>query len=266
MKKVELVSFLNQIGASPRKSLSQNFLIDQNIIDKVIQLAEIVPGDTVLEIGSGPGAITSQVLDKGAHVIAVEKDKLFAKHLPSHPNLRVYCEDILQFPFKTLPPLQKIVSNIPFHITAPILEKICAHSDLFQSFTLIIQKEVAEKINAKPKTKQFGSLNLLLQFYWNVKGSFPVAGSCFYPAPKVESTAIRFDPKPRPPIEPAHFFSIVEKAFGQRRKMIASSLKSLNIDIGKLLESCNLSPKARPQELSLVDWVLFIEKIDSISL
>ena len=263
MNKSELLSFLEEIGASPRKSLSQNFLIDKNIILKLIALAQIKPDDKVLEIGSGPGAITEELLAAGAHVLAVEMDRLFSAHLKPHPNLQVHSGDILKFPFESLKPGPwKVVSNLPFHITAPTFAKLFDHIDLFDSFTLIVQKEVVDRIRAKPRSKQYGSLTIFLNFYTEIEATFPISASCFYPKPSVDSTAIRLLPRAiKPTIAPEHFFPIVHKAFQQRRKMLSSSLKSLSTNIPLYLESMGLPAKARPEELSLDEWIQFIEKL-----
>lgn len=266
MNKLQLLQFLDEIGASPRKSLSQNFLIDSNIIHKLISLAAITEQDRVLEIGSGPGAITAELLQAGAHVLAVEKDRLFGEHLPPHPHLQVHCGDVLKFPFNTLEKGTapwKVVSNLPFHITAPILERLCAHADVFESFTLIVQKEVVDRIKAKPRTKEYSSLTIFLQFYTRIDGYFPIPASCFYPKPAVDSTAIRLLPIKRPNVNAIRFFSLVHQAFQQRRKMLSSSLKTVSGHIPAYLEMIGHSPMARPEELTIEDWIQLIEKIDS---
>jgi 16S rRNA (adenine1518-N6/adenine1519-N6)-dimethyltransferase len=258
VNKSELLAFLEKIGASPRKSLSQNFLIEQKIVQKLVVMAHIQPGDQVLEIGPGAGAITQELLSAGAHVVAVEKDKLFSHHLPPHPHLEVHCADILKFP---LPQGKwKVVSNLPFHITAPIFEKLFQDIDRIESFTLIVQKEVVERIRAKPRTKEYGSLTIFLQFYTQIDSIFPITASCFYPKPAVDAAAIHLLPKPAPKVDPTHFFSIVHKAFQQRRKMLSSSLRNLG-PIPGLLESIGCNPKARPEELSLDQWILFVRSI-----
>jgi 16S rRNA (adenine1518-N6/adenine1519-N6)-dimethyltransferase len=268
VNKSDLLLFLEKIGASPLKSLSQNFLIDKNIIQKFVALASIQHADQVLEIGSGPGAITEELLHVGANVVAVEKDRLFSQHLPPHPNLKIISADILKFPFESLGSGRwKVVSNIPFHITAPIFERLFAQIDLFYSFTLIVQKEVVDRIKAKPSTKQYGSLTIFLQFYTEIVSIFPVAASCFYPKPSVDSAAIHLIPrKIKPTVNPEHFFKILHKAFQQRRKMLSSSLKEIHPKIQNCLTELKLNPKARPEELSFEDWISFIETIDSTSL
>ncbi len=260
MNKSELLRFLEEVGARPKKGLSQNFLVDANVLKKIVQLAAVEPGDRVLEIGPGPGALTQQLLATGAHVTTVEMDRVFAHHLgrfqTSDRRLIVHEADFLQFSLSNLPPGPwKVVANLPYHITSPALEKLCMHSSLFSSFTLMIQKEVADRIQAKPKTKAFGSLTLFLQFYTQVHGAFHVAAGCFFPEPSVDSTVLRLDTRTSPEIDPEVLFPVVRKAFQQRRKMLTSTLGK---EVGPVLESLGLSVKARPEELSLDEWVRLV--------
>lgn len=257
MNKTELFRFLEEIGARPYKGLSQNFLVDLDVLRKTIALAEVAPGDKVLEIGPGPGSLTKELLAAGAHVLAIEKDRLFAHHLPrfqtADNRLQVRCADFLQFNPATLSKgPYKVVANLPYNITSPILEILCQNAQLFSSFTIMVQKEVADRIAAKPSTKAFSSLTLFLQFYTKVHGSFLVKPGSFYPSPAVDSTVIRLDTCPSPEIDPKVFFPLVRKAFQQRRKMLTSTLGK---EAAIALERLRLSIKARPEELSLEQWV-----------
>jgi 16S rRNA (adenine1518-N6/adenine1519-N6)-dimethyltransferase len=269
--KSDLLAFLAKIHAAPRKSLSQNFLVDSAVIGKMASLAEIGPGDWVLEIGAGAGAITQELLARGARVYAIEIDPLFAEHLERlqtpDRRLHVECADFLAFPLaklRALSPLWKVVSNIPYQITAPILEVLCKSAGLFESATLIMQKEVGDRICAKPRTKWMGSLTIFVRFYTEFAGAFQISPASFYPKPDVESMALRLDFKHEtPPIDPKVFFPIVRKAFQQRRKMLTTSLKTVCPNIGKALEMAGLSTKVRPEELSLEEWVLVVTKLAS---
>ncbi|MDE3045610.1 MAG: ribosomal RNA small subunit methyltransferase A [Verrucomicrobiota bacterium] len=255
MNQTELLRFLEEIGARPKKRLSQNFLIDGNIVRKIVQLAEVQPGDQVLEIGPGPGALTEELLARGASVLAVEKDPLFARHLERFQTpdkrLEVHCDDILRY---ELPHTRyKVVANLPYHITTPILEKLFECP--FHSITIMIQKEVADRIRAKPSTKEFGSLTLFLQFYSTLHSSFTVSASCFYPRPSVDSTVLRLNSRPLPDIDPNQLFPLIRKAYQQRRKTLVSSLRSLYPNLSSTLEALHLSTKARPEELTLEQWI-----------
>lgn len=254
----ELLPFLKTIQAAPQKKLSQNFLIDPNIVGKIIDLAEISPKDPVLEIGPGPGALTQALLKRGADVWAVEMDRIFAKHLHRHQNghLRIYEEDFLKFPLNSLPKNIKVVANLPYHITTPILEKLFAHS--FFCIVIMVQKEVAVRMQAKPGTKDMGSLSLFVQFHSKVIDLFAVAPSCFYPKPKVDSTVIRLDARPIPTTNP---FPLIHPAFQHRRKMLTSSLPYPKDAMQKALMEIGLRPDARPEMLSLSQWIQLTEKI-----
>ncbi len=261
----ELIPFLERIGASPRKSLSQNFLIDPNVVKKIVATADIQPGDRVFEIGPGPGALTQELLKQGATVIAVEKDPLFARELSRFEGpLHIFPVDILEFPWETLKahaPL-KGVANLPYHITAPILEKICEHASLFSSFTLMIQKEVADRLAAQPHTKEFGSLTLFVQFFAQITKTFRVSPGCFYPRPNVDSTVLRLD-FCNVEKDGKEMFAVIRRAFQQRRKMLRSSLQSLfpPAQVEEALRTVGVSPEARPEALSLEQWMGFYEKL-----
>jgi len=266
MNKGELLTFLHSIGASPRKWLSQNFLIDRNMVAKIIEMADVVAGDKVLEIGPGTGAITKQLLDTGAHVLAVEKDLLFAEHLNRFQTpdnrLEIKATDFLKFPLESIGSGWKVVANIPFKITAPILEILSAHSHQFQSFTLVVQKEVTDRIKAKPKTKEYGSLTIFIQFYTTFQSALPIPSSSFYPRPSVDSNVVHLVYKEPPTdIDPARFFALVRKAFQQRRKMLTSSLHEGYPELKANLEELGISPRARPEELSFDEWIALYQLI-----
>lgn len=254
----ELIPFLKSIEASPKKSLSQNFLIDPNIVRKTVALAEIASGDFVLEIGPGPGALTNALLAKGAHVLAVEMDRTFAEHLHRLQNghLTVAAMDFLKFPMHGVPKNFKVVANLPYHITTPILEKLFAHP--FASITIMVQKEVAVRMQANPGTKDFGSLSLFVQYSSRIAGSFDVSADCFYPKPKVDSTVIRLNAKPIPKVNP---FYLVHPAFQHRRKMLTGTLPYPKEMIQKGLIEVGARTDARPEMLSLEQWIALAEKL-----
>lgn len=256
----ELLNFLNSIGTSPKKGLSQNFLIDQNIVRKIVQTAGVQKGDIVLEIGPGPGALTALLLEAGATVYAIEKDPVLADALSRFQTpdnrLTVFCDDALEFSFEKIP-FQKVVANLPYHITTPLLEK-CFNVP-FASLTLMVQKEVADRIFAKNGTKDFGSLSLFAQFYAHLKNKFLVPPTCFFPKPGVDSTVIHLEK--REPIAncPSSFFPLMRRSFQQRRKMLSSSLKDFAPaqKIKDSLTSLSLRSDARPEMLSLDEWISF---------
>ena len=266
MNRRELACFLKEEGASPKKSLSQNFLIDQNITKKIVKTADVTAGDIVLEIGPGPGALTSALLEMGATVYAIEKDPVFARALArlQTPDNRLHIShaDALEFPFETIP-FKKVIANLPYHITTPLLEK-CFLTP-FSSITVMIQKEVAARIFAKEGTKLFGSLSLFARFYSDLISEFTVSASCFFPEPSVDSSVIHLRSKKAPEIPPSSFFPIMRKAFTKRRKMLSSSLKEFAPKevIQNALRTISVREDARAEMLSLEKWLLFIKIITS---
>jgi 16S rRNA (adenine1518-N6/adenine1519-N6)-dimethyltransferase len=248
----ELFQLLNSIGASPKKKLSQNFLIDANILRKIALAAAIKENETILEIGPGPGALTEQLLKFGAQVIAIEKDPLFAKSLSRLNNgrLQIIEGDFLDIDLDFLKAPLKIVANLPYHIATPILEKLCNRHSLFSSAFLMVQKEMADRIVAKPKTKEMGALTIFIRTFATPSIAIKVSRNSFYPAPQVDSCVVKLDFH-----EPVFQkrLPLVRKAFQQRRKMLRSTLK------------IQLDPFAsmRPEELSLENWVQLFEKLEN---
>jgi 16S rRNA (adenine1518-N6/adenine1519-N6)-dimethyltransferase len=261
----ELMRFLEGLGISPRKGLSQNFLIDGNILNKIVKSAAISPGDLVLEIGPGPGALTECLLDAGAHVVAVEKDRVLAEALnrlkEDDRPLEVFESDILEFPIESaikerLGPGQsaKVVANLPYHLTTPILARLVTLYPLFSTLVIMVQEEVARRFTAVPGNKHYSSFTIFLNFYSKPRYGFSVKSNCFYPKPSVESAVVLLELRPPPPVSnPEAFFLMTRTAFEHRRKMLRSSLKELYppAAIEVALEALSLNPLARPEDLSL---------------
>jgi len=265
----QLFHFLESIGHKPSKRLSQNFLIDGNILRKILAAAHLQPGDLVIEIGPGPGVLTQGLLQQDVTVLAIEKDRLFAKALerlqtPSH-KLHVFQEDILSFPleeklasFVTNSKKAKLISNLPYHLTAPIFSKILPLENFLDTVIVMVQKEVAERMVAKKNSKNYSSFSLFTQFYSDPKLLFLVSPNSFYPAPKITSAVVECKLKPPPVgIDPMAFTLFVRKAFATRRKMLITSLKTA-IDKERLLSALatlHLDEKVRPENLSLEEFL-----------
>jgi 16S rRNA (adenine1518-N6/adenine1519-N6)-dimethyltransferase len=263
----ELIAFLKSIGASPKKSLSQNFLIDGNIVRKIVSFANIKPADTVVEIGPGPGVLTEELLSQGAHVIAIEKDKKFASSLirlqtPDN-RLQVFEADALSFSYPEI--RCKLVSNLPYQITTPLLGLLLPLKNSFESLTLMVQKEVAARMCAAPATHDYSSLSLFIQFYSTPHKGFTVEPTCFYPRPTVQSSVLKLTLKTPPKVSSeAAFFAMTRKAFQHRRKMIRASLKATYplVSIDRGLEKAGKNLKARPEELALDDFLILFQEIE----
>lgn len=265
-KPSELRIFLQELGIAPRKGLSQNFLIDGNIVRKIAAAAHVQEGDLVLEIGPGPGALTQILLESQAHVVAVEKDTTLAAALNRENNshLEVFCEDIMEFSFDDVlkPRLQgrkaKVIANLPYHLTTPILAQLITRRDLFSTLVLMVQKEVAERCTAAPCGKDYGSLTVFLNFYSRPHYAFTVSRHCFYPEPKVDSAVVVFDLCEPPQVDnEERFFALTRTAFHQRRKMLRVSLKGLYSTqaVSEALEAIGKNPLARPEDLSIQDFL-----------
>ena len=254
----ELREFLRSLGVEPKKGLSQNFLIDGNIVRKIIAEAAIQPGDTVLEIGPGPGALTEALVASGARVYAVEKDALFAEALKRFPEVTVFAEDIRTFDLGHLPPGTKVVSNLPYHLTSPILGLLAPRHDLFSTVTVMVQEEVARRMTALAKTKDYSSLSVFLRFYSDPRYAFKVSRRCFYPQPKVDSAIVTLTLKTPPIAQAEAFFALVHSVFQHRRKMMRSTLGN---SVEPLLTSLGENPQARPEELSLAVFLEIFKRL-----
>ena len=269
-KPTELRLFLNQLGISPKKGLSQNFLIDGNIIRKIVTTAEVHSEDTILEIGPGPGSLTQALLETGAHVLAVEKDAMLAQALerlqtPTQ-QLTIFCHDILTFPLQKevshLAPKDhkaKVIANLPYHLTTPIIAQFIPLLELFTSLTVMVQDEVARRLTAKPGTTEYSSFTIFLRFYTQPYYAFTVSRNCFYPIPKVNSAVVVLKLR-EPPLkgeDVVTFFQLTRTAFEHRRKMLRASLKNLfpSHVIEEALKAIGENPLARPETLSLEQFL-----------
>lgn len=264
-KPKELHAFLDSLEAFPKKRLSQNFLIDGNIVRKIIDTAKITEDDFIFEIGPGPGALTEAVLSTGAHILAVEKDPIFAEHLQrfdkEEAQLKVICDDVLNVQLPKMKKKIKILGNLPYNITTPILTKFLeSYHSKIESLTFMVQDEVAQRTVAQPKTPEYSALTVFLHFYADVEYAFKVTKNCFYPIPSVDSAIISIRPKTiAEGVDPEAFFTMTRKAFQMRRKTLKKSLKGLYSEdaIQQALDANELSSFTRPEELSIDQFIAF---------
>lgn len=274
-KPSELKNFLNELGINPKKGLSQNFLLDGNIIRKIVELAELTSDDVVIEIGPGPGALTEIMLGTGATVLAVEKDRTLAASLERlnspEDNLKVFCDDIMSFDIvKEVSPYlkgnkkAKVIANLPYHLTTPIMTHLIPKSNIFSRVVVMVQEEVARRFVGVPRTKEYGSLTVFLNYYSLPKYGFRVSRNCFYPKPNVDSAVVRFDLQTPPEVSSeTKFFELTRTAFGQRRKMLSNTLGDLypSDRIKSTLEELGKSSKARAEELSFEDFIELFKRL-----
>lgn len=275
-KPSELHLFLEQLGVSPKKGLSQNFLIDGNILRKIVATAQLSAGDLVVEIGPGPGSLTEELLNAGANVLAIEKDPAFAQALqrlnPQGGRLEVFCEDVMDFPMESvvrskLRPGQKakVIANLPYHLTTPIIASLIKKRECFSTLVLMVQEEVARRFIARPKTGEYSSFTVFLNFYSRPSYAFTVSRQCFYPSPKVDSAIVVLALQPPPPIvHEDDFFVMTRTAFEHRRKMLRGSLRELypSEKIELALTEIGKSPLSRPEELSLDEFLRLFTLLD----
>lgn len=269
-KPSELMLFLESLGINPKKALSQNFLIDGNVIRKIIEIASVKEGDRVLEVGPGPGSLTEALLNQKAQVTAVEKDHVLALHLERFNQgfLKVVEQDILEFPLEQYfgnvgDQKVKVIANLPYHLTTPILVYLVQELRYFSSLTLMVQEEVARRFTARPGSKEYSSFTVFLNFYSDPVYSFKVKKNCFYPAPTVDSAIVHLKLKKPPAIDkPEKFFEMTRQAFEHRRKMLRSSLRELYQPdvVMNALKEIGCDPLSRPEQLSL-DHFLSLYKI-----
>lgn len=246
----------------PNKALGQHWLKDRSIIAEIADSAKIAADDTVLEIGPGLGTLTSELLRRAKQVVAVEFDSDLARKLPGQfpgKNLQVIATDILQFDLNSLPVGYKVVANVPYYITSKIVQRLMTASNKPSLAVLLVQKEVAERIVAKP-----GDMSILAvstQIFAEASLGIEVSKSYFTPPPKVDSQVVILETRPAPIIATADeraFFRIVKAGFASRRKKLRSSI-SAGLAISKpaaeeLLTHANIDPEKRAEDLSIVDW------------
>lgn len=267
-KPSELMVFLDSLGTKAKKSLSQNFLIDGNILRKIALASKVREGDLVLEIGPGPGALTEELLIHGAKVIAVEKDHLFAQALKRFEQVEVYEEDIMEFDITQKIPKgskAKLIANLPYHLTTPILTKIVPLFEYFESITVMVQEEVARRFVAKPSTCEYSSISVFLNLFSEPKYEFKVSRNSFMPAPTVDSAIVTLVLKKPPDINLDSFFELTRTAFQHRRKMLKASLKDLYAP-QLMMEGLNhigLNPLSRPENLSKDQFLNLFEWLQS---
>ncbi|MDD3926929.1 MAG: 16S rRNA (adenine(1518)-N(6)/adenine(1519)-N(6))-dimethyltransferase RsmA [bacterium] len=253
------------------KRFGQNFLIDRNILHKIVEAAEIGPADRVMEIGPGLGALTAELLEQAGKVVAVELDRamleVLRQELGDAGNLVLVEGDILKLDWEELWQREfdgqpaGVLGNIPYNISTPIIIKLLAHHHLIPWAILMVQREVADRLKARPGSKDYGALTVAVAYRAEVRRIMTVTPGAFNPPPKVSSAVIRLDMLPQPSVavrDEAFFFKVVRGAFQQRRKVLANSLAdNLGMTkerISQAMEAAGIPPKARPEELSLLEF------------
>lgn len=256
---------------SPKKSLGQNFLLDLNLTRKIAKVAGNLDSYTIIEIGPGPGGLTRSLFLEGAKsVIAIEQDERALSALQSlvqatKGNLHLINGDALTYDYRSIASKPcKILANLPYNISTVLLINWLKQAELFASLTLMFQKEVADRLYAEPGTSSYGRLSVMSQWRCKVRKCFHIPPSAFIPPPKVTSTVVHLEPKPIGELTESFeaMETVTKAAFGQRRKMLRTSLKSLWADRTEIkLKELNLDPQARAERLTVKDYTLLARNL-----
>lgn len=243
----------------PKKRLSQNFLTDENISRKIVDSCHVSLDDTIMEIGCGQGALTDEILKKAGFLYGVEFDtQLYTElkqKLEKHNNFVLFEADILEFDFEKIPDEGrkiKVIGNLPYHISSPIIFKLIEHRDRIDTATIMLQKEVAQRLVSKPFSKEYGILSVFCQYFAVCNKLFDIPPTAFYPKPKVDSSIVQvtFRETPPPVGDFEKFRQIVKRSFNQRRKMLRNSLSPF---IGN--KEIDFDLQLRPEQLSVQDFI-----------
>ncbi len=274
------LAVLRKYGFTAQKKYGQNFLIDANVLEKIISGAQITKDDCVLEIGPGIGTMTQYLAEAAGRVIAVEIDRhllpVLEDTLSSYDNVTVIHEDILKVDIDRLAeeyhggrPL-KVVANLPYYITTPVILKLLQGGAPIESVTVMVQKEVAQRMESGPGTKNYGALSLAVQYYAKPEILTIVSASCFLPRPNVDSAVIRLRKCETPPVEvrdDKFLFALIRAAFNQRRKTLvnaltnAADLKVSREEVCAALSEMGLSATVRGEALSLKEFAQLADRL-----
>lgn len=273
---------LERHGFTFKKSFGQNFLTDTNILQKIVDTAEIDENVNVIEIGPGIGALTEFLAENAAEVMAFEIDErlipILADTLRDFENVKIINEDILKSDLQarikefTNPELPiKVVANLPYYITTPILMRLIESGISFSEFVVMMQREVADRISAQPNSKSYGSLSIAVQYYMTAKVAFIVPRGVFVPAPNVDSAILKMTRRDKPAVEvedESFFFKVSKVSFTHRRKTLWNNLTSyfgktdeVKTKLEAALSSAELSPSVRGEALALQEFARLADSL-----
>jgi 16S rRNA (adenine1518-N6/adenine1519-N6)-dimethyltransferase len=283
MKIIEETKFImKKYGIYANKSLGQNFLIDDNAVNNIVEVADVSEEDLVIEIGPGLGTLTKELLEKSKKVIAIELDirmiSILKDRFALYENLEIINEDVLKVNLDEIIKKEKqenniksvkIVANLPYYITTPIIMKLLEDEGEFESITVMIQKEVAERLCAVPGGKNSGAITYTVYYYAEAKKVLEVKRDCFIPVPNVDSEVINLKIRKEPPVKVDNkekLFKIIKYAFMQRRKTLINALSKCDLfndraEIKNILDELNISEKIRGEELTLEDFAMIESRI-----
>ncbi|MBD9218790.1 MAG: 16S rRNA (adenine(1518)-N(6)/adenine(1519)-N(6))-dimethyltransferase RsmA [Clostridiales bacterium] len=276
-------AIMERYGFNFKKGFGQNFLIDTNVLDNIADAAGITSEDTVLEIGPGFGSLTQTVAERAKKVISLEIDTklipILNETLADYNNIEIINKDVLKCDIDELSREKndgkpfKVVANLPYYITTPIIMDMLEKHSAVTSMTVMVQKEVAERMQAGPKSSDYGALSVAVQFYADTNIDMIVQPSCFMPRPKVASAVITLKLRDKPSVDVKDkklFFHIVKCAFGQRRKTLLNTLcnqGNFNMtkeEIGEIIRSAGLDERIRGEAMSLQEFGILSDKFYNI--
>lgn len=270
----------NKYGFRFSKSLGQNFLTDKNVIDAIVEGAGITEDDLVIEIGPGIGVLTQAAAEKAGKVVAIEIDsnltEIMKFTLDGLTNVKIINDNVLKTDLSEIIREErgglehvKVLGNLPYYITTPIIMKLLEEHIECESITVMMQKEVADRLIAGPGSKTYGAASVAVQYYSIVNRVIDVEKTSFMPQPKVDSSVLRLDIRKEPAAEPKdekHYFNVVRAAFGQKRKTLLNSLGSTGAPkdiIGEALEEAGIDKKQRAETLGLEDFAKLSDALQS---
>ena len=276
IKNIKTAELVKKYNFKFSKSLGQNFLIDDSVSRDIVSGAEVCKDDLVIELGPGVGTLTAQLLNTAKRVVAIELDNdlipILSQELGDNQNFTLIHNDALKVDFNEIigdEQSVKLVANLPYYVTTPIIVKLLKEKYNFKSLTIMIQKEVAERMAAEPGNKDYGALSLLVQYYCNTEIVRKVPPACFIPRPKVDSIVIRLEKLDNPRVEVQNeklFFDIIRNAFNMRRKTLWNGVKNIGLPKEKLEEAfseANVDPKRRGETLSIEEFAALADAIYS---
>ena len=265
----ELKALLAAHGLRLSKRLGQHHLVNARVIERIVDQCELSADDTVVEIGAGLGALTEPLARRAGRVIAVEVDRriceLLRNRMRTLPSVSVVCQDILEFAWERVAPAV-VIGAIPYSVTSPILALLCEQRHAVRRAILVIQREVAQRLVARPATKAYGRLSLLCQYGWQITPVLDVPRSAFFPQPEVDSTCLKLLPRPSPAVavdDEEALFGFIKAAFAHRRKSLVNCLCNQHdaggpsrADVAQILHQMGMPASVRGETLSLEQFAL----------